>query len=289
MTIKKAIFPVAGLGTRFLPATKANPKEMLPIVDKPLIQYAVEEAVNAGIDQLIFVTSYSKRSIEDHFDSNFELECTLEKKGKHDLLAMVKNILPAHVSCVYVRQKEPLGLGHAVLCAKRLINNEPCAVLLADDLIDGHVKSCLQQMMDVYQQTKSSVIAVQEIPRHDSDKYGVVAVDHLQDRVGRLHGVVEKPKSADAPSNLAIVGRYILTPDIFNLLEQTKPGSGGEIQLTDAIAALLKKERVDACLFQGKRYDCGSKIGYLEATMSYALKHQDLAEDFKKLLLSYTQ
>ena len=289
MTIKRAIFPVAGLGTRFLPATKANPKEMLPIVDKPLIQYAVEEAVNAGIEQLIFVTSYSKRAIEDHFDSNFELEYTLEKKGKQDLLDIVRNILPSHVSCVYVRQKEALGLGHAVLCAKNLVGNEPCAVLLADDLIDGDLKSCLQQMVEVYQHTQSSVIAVQEIARHDSDKYGIVAVDRLQQSVARMQSVIEKPKPADAPSNLAIVGRYILTPDIFNLLEKTKPGSGGEIQLTDAISALLKKERVDACLFKGKRYDCGSKLGYLEATIAYGLKHQDLSEDFKKLLKSYSE
>lgn len=287
MKIKKAIFPVAGLGTRFLPATKANPKEMLPIVDKPLIQYAVEEAVNAGIEQLIFVTSYSKRAIEDHFDSNFELEYTLEKKGKQDLLDIVRNILPSHVSCVYVRQKEALGLGHAVLCAKNLVGNQPCAVLLADDLIDGDLKSCLQQMVEVYEYTQSSVIAVQEIARHDSDKYGIVAVDQLQQGIARMHGVVEKPRPADAPSNLAIVGRYILTPDIFNLLEKTKPGSGGEIQLTDAIAALLKKERVDACLFEGKRYDCGSKLGYLEATIAYGLKHQELSEDFRKLLKSY--
>lgn len=289
MKIKKAIFPVAGLGTRFLPATKANPKEMLPIVDKPLIQYAVEEAVSAGIEQLIFVTSSSKRAIEDHFDSNFELEYTLEKKGKQDLLEIVRKIIPAHVSCVYVRQKEALGLGHAVLCAKNLVGNEPCAILLADDLIDGTLKSCLQQMMDVYQQTKSSVIAVQEIPSAESDKYGIVAVDPLQGHVGKIHGIVEKPKPADAPSHLAVVGRYLLTPEIFNLLEKTSPGSGGEIQLTDAIAALLKKERVDACVFQGKRFDCGSKIGYLEATIAYGLKHQDLAADFKKLLKSYSE
>lgn len=288
MALKKAIFPVAGLGTRFLPATKANPKEMLPVVDKPLIQYAVEEAVSAGIEELIFVTSYSKRAIEDHFDSNFELEYTLEQRGKTELLEVVKNILPPHVSCVYVRQKEALGLGHAVLCAKNIIGNEPCAVLLADDLIDGKPKSCLEQMVDVYNETHASVIAVQEIDKRASESYGIVSVESLEDHVGKINAIVEKPKPENAPSNLAVVGRYILTPEIFSLLEQTKPGSGNEIQLTDAIDALQEKARVDACLFKGKRYDCGSKMGYLEATIAYGLKHKDLAKQFKDILRQYS-
>lgn len=287
MKIIKAIFPVAGLGTRFLPATKANPKEMLPIVDKPLIQYAVEEAVAAGITELIFVTNSSKRAIEDHFDSNFELEATLLGDGKQELLDIVKSILPEGVSCVYIRQKSPQGLGHAVLCAKQLVTNEPFAVLLADDLIDGDKKPCLKQMIEIFNELQSSIIAVENIDPSQTKKYGIVDVNNDKNNIALIHGIVEKPTPLNAPSNLGVVGRYILTPSIFNLLENTKKGSGGEIQLTDAIAKLLVNERVYAYQFLGKRYDCGSKLGYLEATVAYALKHPELGEDFKRSLESF--
>ncbi len=288
MKITKAVFPVAGLGTRFLPATKANPKEMMPIVDKPLIQYAVEEAIAAGIRELIFVTSSSKRAIEDHFDSNFELESNLRERGKHDLLEIVRGILPDGVSCAYIRQKSPQGLGHAVLCAKQLVMGEPFAVLLADDLIDGGKQSCLHQMMETYQQKGSSVIAVQQIERTETEKYGVVDVAE-HSRVTRIRSIVEKPHPDKAPSNLGVVGRYILTPQIFTLLEKTAKGSGNEIQLTDAIAKLLQEEPVYALQFEGKRYDCGSKLGYLEATIAYALKHPELADDFKHCIKDYIE
>lgn len=281
MKVTKAIFPVAGLGTRFLPATKANPKEMLPIVDKPLIQYAVEEAVAAGIKELIFVTNSDKRAIEDHFDSNFELESTLLEQGKWELLDIVRSILPDGVSCAYIRQKSPLGLGHAVLCAKQFTDG-PFAVLLADDLIDGGKSSCLQQMIDLFEETRSSIIAVERIPRENSKKYGVVDVESDK-KVAPLRGIVEKPEPQHAPSNLGVVGRYILTPRIFNLIEKIAK-THGEIQLTDAIAALLKEEIVYTLQFQGKRYDCGNKLGYLEATIAYALKHPELAHSFKKSL-----
>jgi UTP--glucose-1-phosphate uridylyltransferase len=285
MKVTKAVFPVAGLGTRFLPATKANPKEMLPIVDKPLIQYAVEEAVAAGITELIFVTSSSKRAIEDHFDSNFELESNLEERGKFELLNIVRDILPEGVTCVYVRQKSPRGLGHAVLCAKRIVMNEPFAVLLADDLIDGGGVSCLQQMVKLYDQSQNSVIAVEKIAPSETKKYGVVDVASSVSMIADIQAIVEKPHPDDAPSNLGVVGRYILTPRIFDLLEDTTEGSGGEIQLTDAIAKLLKEQTVQSLQFKGKRYDCGSKLGYLEATIAYALKHPELAKDFRKSLL----
>lgn len=284
MKITKAIFPVAGLGTRFLPATKANPKEMLPIVDKPLIQYAVEEAVAAGITELIFVTSSSKRAIEDHFDSNFELEATLHDRGKHDLLDIVKGILPDGVSCAYIRQKSPQGLGHAVLCAKQLVMDEPFAVLLADDLIDGGAMSCLSQMVQQFNEQQSSIIAVQKINKDETKKYGIVDVAGANSLLAKIQNIVEKPDPQHAPSNLGVVGRYILTPHIFKLLEQTQKGSGGEIQLTDAIAKLLQTENAFAYQFNGKRYDCGSKLGYLEATVAYALKHPELAEDFRRSL-----
>ncbi len=269
--VTKAIFPVAGLGTRFLPATKANPKEMMPIVDKPLIQYAVEEAVAAGIRELIFVTSSSKRAIEDHFDSNYELESNLLERGKFELLELVRNILPEGVTCAYVRQKSPQGLGHAILCARQLIMNEPFAVLLADDLIDGRLP-CLRQMVDAYEKTRSSIIAVQYVPTHELEKYGVVSVTQLPEILTPLHGIVEKPKPKQAPSNLGVVGRYILTPRIFTYLEALPKTLGKEIQLTDGIAGLLNEEIVYALQFQGKRYDCGSKLGYVEATIAYALK-----------------
>lgn len=283
MKVTKAIFPVAGLGTRFLPATKANPKEMLPIVDKPLIQYAVEEAVAAGITELVFVTNSSKRAIEDHFDSNFELETTLQERGKNELLDIVKGILPEGVSCAYIRQKSPKGLGHAVLCAKQLIMNEPFAVLLADDLIDGNDYPCLKQMTDIFAQKQSSIVAVQKISPDETKKYGIVDVT-CNEKLSSIKGIVEKPNPELAPSNLAVAGRYILTPRIFALLETTHQGSGGEIQLTDAIAKLWKEETVYAYQFEGKRFDCGSKLGYLEATVAFALKHPEVAADFKRSL-----
>ncbi len=289
MKVTKAIFPVAGLGTRFLPATKANPKEMMPIVDKPLIQYAVEDALAAGITELIFVTSSSKRAIEDHFDSNFELEANLFDRGKHDLLELVQGILPAGISCAYIRQKSPQGLGHAVLCAKQLLSSEPFAVVLADDLIDGGQQSCLQQMVTVFEQTQASIVAVEKIAPADTKKYGVVEIESTSSHIAKIAGIVEKPEPAVAPSNLGVVGRYILTPAIFDMLENTAKGSGGEIQLTDAIAKLLKKETVMALQFKGKRYDCGSKLGYLEATIAYALKHPEVAGDFQALLREFAQ
>lgn len=282
--ISKAIFPVAGLGTRFLPATKANPKEMLPIVDKPLIQYAVEEAIAAGITELIFVTNASKRTIEDHFDTNFELESILLAHNKQHLLSIVRDIIPEGVTCVYIRQQSPKGLGHAVLCAKQLIMNEPFAVLLADDLIDGKDTPCLSQMVHYYNQAQSSIIAVEEIDLQESKKYGVVKIETQSERLMPLQDIVEKPSPDHAPSNLGVVGRYILTPRIFDLLEATRAGSNNEIQLTDAIAKLIKEEPVYAYQFTGKRYDCGSKLGYLEATIAYALKHPEIAMSFKKTL-----
>ncbi len=284
ITIKKAVFPVAGLGTRFLPATKANPKEMLPIVDKPLIQYAAEEAIAAGVDELIFVTSSSKRAIEDHFDKNYEMETELERKGKKELLEIVRSVVPPDVACVYVRQPEALGLGHAVLCAKSIVGNEPFAVILADDLIDGGNASCMEQMVSTFEYNRCSVLGVEEVPREETAKYGIVASDPITDGLNRVSAIVEKPAPEDAPSNLAVVGRYILTPRIFSLLEKTQGGAGGEIQLTDAIAALLREEQVLAYQFQGHRYDCGSKLGYLKATVEYALKHPELAEKFSAYL-----
>lgn len=282
--LRKAVFPVAGLGTRFLPATKASPKEMLPIVDKPLIQYAAEEAIAAGINQLIFVTSSSKRAIEDHFDKNKELEDELLARNKHDLLTITKNIVPEGVSCIYIRQAEALGLGHAVLCAKPVVGKEPFAVILADDLIDGGEKTCLTQMVELYNQHNSSVIAVEQVSPTETDKYGIITPEAFQERVNKISAIVEKPHPDNAPSNLAVVGRYLLTPAIFNLLENTPKGAGGEIQLTDAIAALLKQERILGYEFIGKRYDCGSKFGYLMATIDYALKHPRLSERFKDYL-----
>lgn len=277
--IKKAVFPVAGLGTRFLPATKANPKEMLPIVDKPLIQYAVEEAIAAGITQLIFVTSTGKRSIEDHFDSNYELESSLEARGNYRLLAVVREILPKGINCVYVRQPNPLGLGHAVLCAKPVIGDEPFAVLLADDLIDGIGASCLEQLLPLYNQTGSSVIAVQKVPRSEIQKYGIIGLQNNSRSL--IHEIIEKPSPDIAPSNLAAVGRYIFTPRIFDCLNKLEVGMGNEMQLTDAIAHLLQSEPVHAHELLGKRYDCGSKLGYLQATIAFALRHPEVREEFR--------
>ena len=282
--IRKAIFPVAGLGTRFLPVTKANPKEMLPIVDKPLIQYAVEEAVAAGITDLIFVTGRTKRSIADHFDKAYELENELQKHNKTKMLDLVQNILPSYVTCIYIRQAEPLGLGHAVLCGRAAVDDEPFAVILADDLIDDGDQGCLKQMVDVFEEYQGSVIAVENIPEEETNKYGIVSSDEINDHLGKLNGIVEKPEPINAPSTKAVVGRYILTPEIFNLLENIGTGAGGEIQLTDAIAELLKKEDVYSLAFEGKRYDCGSKLGYLQATVEYALKHPELKEEFSSYL-----
>lgn len=285
--ITKAVFPVAGLGTRFLPATKANPKEMLPIVDKPLIQYAVEEAVAAGISELIFVTSSAKRAIEDHFDKNAELEYELEKKSKNKLLELVRNVVPTGVTCVYIRQPEALGLGHAVLCARPVVGDEPFAVLLADDLIDGEGSGVVAQMAGQYQEHGCSILGVEEVPTKDTDKYGIVSSTAVDDNISDVSNIIEKPKPVQAPSNLAVVGRYILTPRIFELLETTETGSGGEIQLTDGIARLLEEERVLAYRFHGKRYDCGSKLGYLQATVEYGLKHEELGNDFKSYLKNF--
>lgn len=278
--IRKAIFPVAGLGTRFLPVTKASPKEMLPIVDKPLIQYAVEEAVAAGIDELIFVTSGAKRAIEDHFDRNFELEMQLRQKHKYDLLQQLDSILPKHVSCVYIRQQEALGLGHAVLCAKNLIGEESFAVILADDLIAGTSRSCLEQMVDVYQQHHCGVLAVQTVRPSETKQYGIVEID----AECTVRNIVEKPDPDQAPSNLAVVGRYILPSEIFTHLEQLRAGAGGEIQLTDGIAQLIRKHRVMTHLFNGTRYDCGSKLGYLKANVEFGLKHSEVGTAFKEYL-----
>jgi len=286
-SIKKAIFPVAGMGTRFLPATKASPKEMLPIVDKPLIQYAVEEAVASGIEELIFVTSSSKRAIEDHFDTNYELEAKLAQSGKENLLAIVQEILPKGVSCAYIRQPDTLGLGHAVLCAKHLINHEPFAVLLADDLIDGGSQACLKQMIEAYAQTYSSIVAVQQISASETHKYGVVGFKHTREALTQIDQIIEKPASEEAPSNLGVVGRYILTPSIFSYLEKIPRGKGAEIQLTDAIAQLLQDEAVYALQFQGTRYDCGSKFGYLQATMAYALQHPEIGDEFREYLKTF--
>lgn len=283
-SIRKAVFPVAGLGTRFLPATKASPKEMLPIVDKPLIQYGVEEAIEAGVRQMVFVTSSSKRAIEDHFDRNAELEHELEERGKTELLEMVHSIVPPEVSCIYIRQPQALGLGHAVLCAKPVIGDEPFAVILADDLIDGENTSCLSQMVKLFSREQSSVVAVEKIPKEESYKYGIIEPTNLYERVFDVRNIIEKPKPEEAPSNLAVVGRYLLSAEIFDYLEHIPRGTGGEIQLTDAIEALLKNRRVLGYEFRGKRYDCGSKLGYLQATVDYALKHPEVSASFREFL-----
>jgi UTP--glucose-1-phosphate uridylyltransferase len=281
--VTKAVFPVAGLGTRFLPATKASPKEMLPVVDKPLIQYAVEEAVNAGITDMIFVTGRGKRAIEDHFDKAYELEAELQAHGKAKLLKEVRGLLPSGVTCAYVRQAEALGLGHAVLTARHLVGDEPFAVILADDLIDAQVP-VMKQMVQVHAKSGGSVIAVQDVPREDTGSYGIVSSDRVSPGLSKITAMVEKPKPEDAPSTLGVVGRYILSPRIFHFLENTRPGAGREIQLTDAISRLLREENVMAYEFEGQRYDCGSKIGYLQATVNLALKHPELADDFRSFL-----
>ena len=271
--VRSAVFPVAGRGTRFLPATKASPKEMLPIVDKPLIQYAVEEAVDAGATKLIFITGSSKRAIEDHFDSDPELERALSDSGKDDLLRSIRDIVPKGVTCIYIRQGEPLGLGHAVLCAKSAVGNEPFFVHLADDLIAGD-PPCLTQMAGEYARHSGSVIAVETVPQEDTSSYGIVAVNDES----QITQIVEKPDPEDAPSNSAVVGRYLLAPEIFDKLETTGRGAGGEIQLTDAIADLLPESAVYAYSFSGERFDCGSKLGYLKATVAYGLDHPDTGD-----------
>ena len=278
--VKKAVFPVAGLGTRFLPATKASPKEMLPIVDKPLIQYAVEEAVAAGVDTLIFVTSRTKRAIEDHFDKAYELETELATRGKTETLKALQDIVPSGVTCVYIRQAEALGLGHAVNCAARVVGDEPFAVILADDMVDDGARGCLKQMVDVYDEWQCSVLGTEKVHPSETQSYGIVSAEAIREGLAKLNGIVEKPKPEDAPSNQAVIGRYILTPGIFGCLNNVTRGAGGEIQLTDAIAMLLKSEPVLSFEFEGKRYDCGSKLGYLMATVEQGLKHEELRESF---------
>ncbi|MDT0498364.1 UTP--glucose-1-phosphate uridylyltransferase GalU [Algiphilus sp. W345] len=284
MRIRKAVFPVAGLGTRFLPATKASAKEMLPVVDKPLIQYAVQEAISAGAEELVFITGRSKNSIMDHFDKAYELETELENRGKTKLLEVVHEILPPGITCIFIRQAEALGLGHAVLCAWPAVGDEDFSVILADDLIDGRLRPCLAQMQRVYQEYGTSVIATQRVPKEEISAYGVVDVQPVGPGLGEIRRIVEKPKPEDAPSNLGVVGRYILTPRIFKLLERTPRGAGGEIQLTDAISMMIQEQTVLAYEFEGTRYDCGSKLGYLKANVEYALKHPELADDFRSYL-----
>jgi UTP--glucose-1-phosphate uridylyltransferase len=281
--IIKAVFPVAGLGTRFLPVTKASPKEMLPIVDKPLIQYAVEEAVEAGIKQMIFITGRNKRAIEDHFDKAYELETELAARGKEELLEQARDIVPKDATCIFVRQVEALGLGHAVLTARHVVGNEPFVVVLADDLIDAR-PGVVKQMVDVYSRERCSLIAVQNVPKQETASYGIVKTEPGERGMHRITGIVEKPRPEVAPSTLAVVGRYILTPEIFGHLERVRPGKGGEIQLTDGIAALLAEQRALAYEFQGVRYDCGSKLGYLQANVLFAMRHPELAGEFTDFL-----
>jgi UTP--glucose-1-phosphate uridylyltransferase len=282
--IKTAVFPVAGRGTRFLPVTKASPKEMLPVVDKPLIQYAVDEALSAGADTLVFITGSSKRAIEDHFDSDPELEAVLQAQGKQELLDALHGILPSWASCVYIRQSAPLGLGHAVLCARPVVGDAPFMVHLADDLIDAPV-ACLKQMADVHAAHGGSVLGVQNVPRQDTDKYGIVSLEReIEPRLGKMSHIVEKPKPDKAASTLAVVGRYLLSASIFDDLAKLGKGAGGEIQLTDGIARLMQREPVYAFEFEGKRYDCGSKLGYLQATVEYGMKHPSLGKEFGEYL-----
>jgi len=281
--LRKAVFPVAGLGSRFLPATKASPKEMLPIVDKPLIQYAVEEAAAAGITDMIFVTGRNKRAIEDHFDSVHELESELAAKGKHELLDLAQSVLPPGCRCMYIRQSEPLGLGHAVLCAQPIVGNEPFAVLLADDLIAAD-PPVMRSMAELYAAEQCSVLGVLDVPREQTGSYGIVEAKKPKERVTEIVGLVEKPEPANAPSTLAVVGRYVLTPAVFESLANAKPGRGGEIQLTDGIAGVLGRERVLAMRLHGRRYDCGSKLGYLEASVELGLNHPEVGADFRRYL-----
>ncbi|WP_414445174.1 UTP--glucose-1-phosphate uridylyltransferase GalU [Burkholderia sp. 22PA0106] len=288
LKVTKAVFPVAGLGTRFLPATKASPKEMLPIVDKPLIQYAVEEAVAAGITELIFVTGRSKRAIEDHFDKSYEIEAELEARNKHKLLDIVRNIKPANVDCFYVRQATALGLGHAVLCAEKLIGDSPFVVILADDLLHG-TTPVVKQLIEMFDHYHSSVVGVETIAREDSASYGVVDGRLWGDNVIKLSGIVEKPAPADAPSNFGVVGRYVLMPTIFRHIRALQPGAGGELQLTDALQSLLTEEQVLAYRYHGTRFDCGSKLGYLKATVEFALRHPEVKAEFEAYLQQFLQ
>jgi UTP--glucose-1-phosphate uridylyltransferase len=286
MHIRKAIFPVAGLGTRFLPATKAQPKEMLPVVDKPLIQYAVEEAYAAGVREMIFVTGRHKRPIEDHFDMTFELEVALEQAGKAELLHVVRSVKPDDMECIYVRQAQALGLGHAVLCGARLVGNEPFAVLLADDLMVNAAKPVLAQMAEQFAEWRVSLIAVQEVPAEHTQRYGIVAGTPVAERLVNIETMVEKPKPEDAPSRLGVAGRYILTPGVFHEIATQPRGVGGEIQLTDGIVGLLRREKVFAYRYEGRRYDCGSKEGFLEANVELALEHPQLGGPFRDYLKS---
>jgi UTP--glucose-1-phosphate uridylyltransferase len=278
MKVKKAIIPAAGLGTRFLPATKAQPKEMLPIVDKPTIQYIIEEAVASGIEEILIITGRNKKCIEDHFDKSVELEMELERSGKSELLELVQDI-SGMVDIHYIRQKEPKGLGHAIYCAKTFVGKEPFAVLLGDDVVDSE-KPCLKQLIDCYNEYKTSILGVQQVPHENVNKYGIVNGIHIEDRVYKVKDLVEKPSVEEAPSNVAILGRYIITPAIFEILENTKPGKGGEIQLTDALKTLIQQEAMYAYNFEGRRYDVGDKLGFLEATVEYALKRDDLRDSF---------
>ncbi len=289
--IRKAVFPVAGLGSRFLPATKAQPKEMLPIVDKPLIQYAVEEAVAAGIDEMIFITGRNKRAIEDHFDTAYELESELESAGKMALLEFVQNVIPKNVSCIYIRQSAPLGLGHAVLCARPVVGNEPFAVLLADDFMDVEPgqSPVLKQMTDIYAREGSSILAVQDVPRAQTRQYGIVSVTPYLPNLERVDGLVEKPLPDEAPSTLGVVGRYVLNNRVFDYLENLGEGTGGEIQLTDGIAALMQAQTVLAYRYTGQRYDCGSKLGYLKATLAMGMKHPETGKDFAAYVHEFVQ
>ena len=281
--LRKAVFPVAGLGSRFLPVTKASPKEMLPIVDKPLIQYAVEEAAAAGITEMIFVTGRNKRAIEDHFDKAYELETELERKRKDALLGMVRSVLPEGARCIYIRQAEPLGLGHAVLCAQPVVGDDAFAVILADDLMDSQPPA-MAHMAQVFSREGASLLGVEEVPRDQTQSYGIVTVERTGVDIARIHGIVEKPRPAEAPSTLAVIGRYVLTPRIFELLGELTPGAGGEIQLTDAISQLLSHERVLAVRLPGRRFDCGSKLGYLQATVEYGVRHPEIGRDFARFL-----
>jgi len=281
--LRKAVFPVAGLGSRFLPVTKASPKEMLPIVDKPLIQYAVEEAAAAGITEMIFVTGRNKRAIEDHFDKAYELETELERKRKDALLGMVRSVLPEGAHCIYIRQAEPLGLGHAVLCAQPVVGDDAFAVILADDLMDSQPPA-MAHMAQVFSREGASLLGVEEVPRDQTQSYGIVTVERTGVDIAPIRGIVEKPRPAEAPSTLAVIGRYVLTPRIFDLLGELTPGAGGEIQLTDAISLLLSHERVLAVRLPGRRFDCGSKLGYLQATVEYGVRHPEVGKDFARFL-----
>lgn len=284
MLVKKAVIPAAGLGTRFLPATKAQPKEMLPIVDKPTLQYIIEEAIESGIEDILIITGRNKKSIEDHFDKSVELELELEKKGNTELLEEVSKISNM-VNIHYIRQKKPLGLGHAIYYAKSFIGDEPFAVLLGDDIVNSKTKPCLKQLIDMYDEHKATILGVQEVAKEDVNKYGIVSGNKIKDGLYEVKDLVEKPNIDEAPTNVAILGRYIIAPEIFHILETTKPGAGGEIQLTDALKELAKQQKMYAYTFEGKRYDVGNKLGFLQATVEFALEREDLKDGFKEYLV----